>query len=61
MKGTGSTLVASAEKAVQKSIEDVDSTIEHTQGVLSLGEISSGKNGFLEFYNKTLVIGALTK
>jgi len=30
MKGTGSTLVASAEKAVQKSIEDVDSTIEHT-------------------------------
>ncbi|MEM1318611.1 MAG: FIST C-terminal domain-containing protein [Bacteroidota bacterium] len=29
------------------------------QGVLSLGEISSNGNGFLEFYNKTLVIGAL--
>ncbi len=31
------------------------------QGILSLGEISSGGSGFLEFYNKTLVIGALTK
>ena len=29
------------------------------QGVLSLGEISSNGEGFLEFYNKTLVIGAL--
>ena len=39
------------------------STLEESipQGVLSLGEISSGENGFLEFYNKTLVIGALTK
>lgn len=30
------------------------------QGVLSLGEISSSGMGFLEFYNKTLVVGALT-
>ena len=29
------------------------------QGILSLGEISSNGEGFLEFYNKTLVIGAL--
>ncbi len=28
-------------------------------GVLSLGEISSYGNGFIEFYNKTLVIGAM--
>ena len=30
------------------------------QGVLSLGEISSSEKGYLEFYNKTLVIGILT-
>ncbi len=97
MKGDGLALVESAETAVKKSMENIDTTVEHTlvvdcisralflekdlskelavitktmgqvslsaapQGVLSLGEISSGKNGFLEFYNKTLVIGALTK
>ncbi len=97
MKGNCSNLVASAEVAVNNSLESLEETIEHTlvidcisralflaedlsdelaiisdsmpetrqdaapQGVLSMGEISSGKNGFLEFYNKTLVIGALTK
>jgi len=30
------------------------------QGVLSLGEISSNGDGFLEFYNKTLVVGTLS-
>jgi hypothetical protein len=41
----------------------IDSPIEKSipQGILSIGEISSGNNGFLELYNKTLVIGALTK
>ncbi|MEM9919281.1 MAG: FIST C-terminal domain-containing protein [Bacteroidota bacterium] len=29
------------------------------QGVLSLGEISSDGDGFLEFFNKTLVVGTL--
>lgn len=28
------------------------------EGVLSLGEISSGKGGYLEFYNKTIVVSA---
>ncbi|MEO1627269.1 MAG: FIST C-terminal domain-containing protein, partial [Bacteroidota bacterium] len=34
-------------------------TENRLQGVLSLGEISSDGDGFLEFFNKTLVVGAL--
>jgi len=30
------------------------------EGVLSLGEISSGKEGYLEFYNKTIVVSAFS-
>ena len=53
------------EKEFTKELEaicnSVKSTNEETipQGILSLGEISSNGEGFLEFYNKTLVIGAL--
>ncbi len=34
-------------------------TATRAQGILSLGEIASSGEGVLEFYNKTLVVGAL--
>ncbi len=41
--------------AIKSSVDEkeVDVMVE---GVLSLGEISSGINGYLEFYNKTIVV-----
>ena len=94
MKGENSSLINSAQLAVEESISNVKVEIQHTfivdcisrtlfleenfskeleaiskhldnenseaipQGILSLGEISSSGKGLLEFYNKTLVIGA---
>jgi len=42
---------------VKKAIKSIDSNII-PEGVLTLGEISS-QEGYLEFYNKTIVIGLL--
>ena len=53
------------ENEFTKELEAIYNSVKNTdgeampQGVLSLGEISSNGEGFLEFYNKTLVIGAL--
>ena len=42
-------------ESVNKSGVDVD-----VEGVLSIGEISSGINGYLEFYNKTVVVSTFS-
>lgn len=53
------------ENEFTKELEAICNSVKNTegeaipQGILSLGEISSNGEGFLEFYNKTLVIGAL--
>ncbi len=54
------------EKEFSKELEAINDFVdvkEHASatpiGVVSLGEISSSGDGFLEFYNKTLVIGSL--
>lgn len=39
-----------------KNALPVDSSISTIEGILSIGEISSGINGYLEFYNKTIVV-----
>ncbi len=43
-------------RAVGASLDHPDSPLE---GMLTLGEISSFGEGFLEFFNKTIVVGAL--
>lgn len=43
--------------AVKNQLSDKKREIA-VEGVLSLGEISSGKGGYLEFYNKTIVVSA---
>ncbi len=51
------------EDKFNKEIENIDKIISkinpnhQSQGVLSLGEIASNGDGFLEFYNKTIVSG----
>lgn len=47
-------------KAISEAMPISNETESLPQGILSLGEISSSQNGYLEFYNKTLVIGVLT-
>ncbi len=47
-------------EAISETMPSYENEESIPQGVLSLGEISSNKNGNLDFYNKTLVIGALT-
>lgn len=42
-------------KAVKSVLNRGDQALE---GMLSLGEISSGVNGYLEFYNKTIVVSS---
>ena len=46
--------------AITEAMPNSDGKETLPQGVLSLGEISSGGDGYLEFYNKTLVVGILT-
>ena len=54
------------EDEFHKELEAINNAIHKAnegstpQGVLSLGEISSNGEGFLEFYNKTLVVGTLS-
>jgi len=47
-------------EAISEAMPDSDEKESLPQGVLSLGEISSSGGGYLEFYNKTLVVGVLT-
>ncbi len=47
-------------EAISEAMPESDEKETIPQGVLSLGEISSSGKGYLEFYNKTLVIGTLT-
>ncbi len=42
---------------VKKEIRNVGASLP-VEGVLSIGEISSGRGGFLELYNKTIVVAA---
>ncbi len=44
-------------EAVKKVLDSKSSSVM-VEGVLSLGEISTGKGGFLELYNKTIVVSA---
>ncbi|MEO1255557.1 MAG: FIST C-terminal domain-containing protein, partial [Bacteroidota bacterium] len=41
--------------AVKESVNRFHENLE-IEGILSIGEISSGINGYLEFYNKTIVV-----
>lgn len=43
--------------AVKKVIKEKDVDIQ-SEGVLSIGEISSSKEGYLELYNKTIVVSS---
>ena len=43
--------------AVKREIQRAGSTLK-TEGVLSIGEISSSKEGYLELYNKTIVVSS---
>ena len=42
-------------EAVKKAMIDNGSSLE---GILSIGEVSSGVNGYLELYNKTIVVSS---
>ncbi len=44
--------------AIQKNIKPIDENLT-LQGALTLGEISSHGQGYLEFFNKTIVVGLL--
>ncbi len=44
-------------ESVKQQAQQVGATLP-VEGVLSIGEISSGKGGFLELYNKTIVVAA---
>lgn len=48
-------------EAISEAMPRIEDDESIPQGVLSLGEISSNENGNLDFYNKTFVIGVLTK
>lgn len=47
-------------KAVSESLATIDEGLVG-EGILSLGEIASYGDGFLEFFNKTIVVGVLHK
>lgn len=47
-------------QAISAVMPESDEEETLPQGVLSLGEISSNGDEYLEFYNKTLVVGVLT-